>query len=60
MSGGEDQLKALMSAFGRLASGPKSEDTTMIQNGGHRYAGEEGQVAQTVYRWGRYGTAVEG
>lgn len=44
-------LDLLKSAIKKLNSGPSSVVTTMIQNAGHMYSGEEAQVAETIARW---------
>jgi pimeloyl-ACP methyl ester carboxylesterase len=44
-------LELLKSSLKRLSSGPARVDTTMIQNAGHMYRGEEAQVAQTIATW---------
>jgi hypothetical protein len=49
--GGAKELELLKSCIGRHSSGPSRVDTTMIQHADHMYAGEEGQVAETIAQW---------
>jgi pimeloyl-ACP methyl ester carboxylesterase len=44
-------LELLKSTLKRLSSGPARVDTTMIQNAGHMYEGEESQVAEVIAKW---------
>jgi len=49
--GGKKELELLKSCIRRQPSGPARLDTAMIQHADHMYAGEEGQVAETIAKW---------
>ncbi len=49
--GGEKELELLKSRIRRQPSGPARVDTVMIRGADHMYAGEEGQVAETIAKW---------
>ena len=45
------ELELLKSSIQRQSSGPSRVNTVMIKNADHMYAGEEGQVAETIAEW---------
>jgi pimeloyl-ACP methyl ester carboxylesterase len=49
--GATKELELLKSCIGRHSSGPSRVDTAMIPHADHMYAGEEGQVAETIAKW---------
>jgi len=49
--GGTKELELLKSCIGRHSTGPSRVDTFMVRGADHMYAGEEGQVAETIAKW---------